>query len=88
MLSVLTTNKKEHRKRLEVVYMIMVSQVCAYVQMHLIVRIKYVCCFGLVWFFWYMNYTSIKLLNINYIRVGRVPNSNLLLKTSYHSRLL
>lgn len=47
MLSILTTNKKEHRECLEVIYMIMVLQVCAYVQTHLIIYIIDVQLFGI-----------------------------------------
>lgn len=46
MLSILTTNKKEHRECLEVIYM-MVLQVCAYVQTHLIIYIIDVQLFGI-----------------------------------------
>lgn len=46
MLSVLITNEKGHRKLLEVMDMMMVSQTYAYSQTHLIVHFKYVQFFG------------------------------------------
>ena len=90
MLSVLTINKKRHRKPSEVMDMIMVSQVYTYVQTHQIVYIKY------LHFFVEQLYLSKavktksqkKKKKLNHIRASGVTNSNMLsLARPYRSRL-